>query len=181
MTLIGKLSAPLPDGIVALPEQDLVLVADAAEGVVWRVDTTTAEDEVAIFNDAFEPTSEVLLGVNGLHITANNYLYFTNSARHLLGKLSIDERGSQAGPVKIVTADLVFPDDFALRADGTAYVAGDNTLWQIDTQGNAKVLAGGANDLVLEGVTSAQFGRTSIDQDVLYLGMQFSISLKCPY
>ena len=181
MTLIANLSATLPDGVVALAEQDLVLVADAAEGVIWRVDTLTGQCEVAISHDAFKPTSAIPLGVNGLHIAANNYLYFTNTARHLLGRIPIDERGTQAGPVEIVTSDLIFSDDFALRADGTAYIAGANTLWQVDTQGNVKALAGGADDLVLEGVTSVQFGRTSIDQDVLYLGMEFQILLGLHY
>jgi hypothetical protein len=86
--------------------------------------------------------------------------------------VSIDDRGSLAVPFEFVTSDLILPDDFALHADGTAYITGDNTLSQVDTQGNVKVLAGGANDLALEGVTFVQFGRTSIDQDVLYLRMQ---------
>ena len=148
----------------------MVLVADAAQGVIWRVDTSTGNYEIAISDNAFVPSNPAIpLGVDGLHI-ANGFLYFTNLGSNLLGKVPIDSRGSATGPVENVTTSLIFPDDFALRKDGTAYVAGANTLWKVDARGTVQMLAGGINDTVLEGATSAQFGRTSLDRDVLYIG-----------
>jgi hypothetical protein len=74
VTLIGNLSATLADRVVALSEQVLVLVADGAGGVVWPIYTSTRQYEVAIFNDAPPPTSEIPLGVNRVHIAAYSYL-----------------------------------------------------------------------------------------------------------
>ena len=166
----GLTEATLPDGVVALPETELVLIADAAQGVIWRVDTSNGNYEVAISDNSFVPSNPVIpLGVDGLHI-ANDYLYFTNLGNSLLGRIPIDRRGVPTGPVENVTSSLVFPDDFALRKDGTAYVAGANTLWKVGPRGHVEVLAGGINDTVLEGATSAQFGRMNLDRDVLYIG-----------
>lgn len=160
----------LPDGVVTLPEPGLVLVADAAKGVVWRVDTLTGDYEIAIRDSLFIPTNPAIpLGVDGLHI-ADHQLYFTNPDDNLLGRIPIDSHGNSAGSAENVTTKLVFPDDFALREDGTAYVAGANTVWRVGRDGDVRVLAGGPHDKTLEGVTSAQLGRTDIDRDVLYLG-----------
>lgn len=160
----------LPDGVVTLPEPGLVLVADAAKGIVWRADTHSGEYEVAIRDEAFEPSNPAIpLGVDGLHI-AHGDLYFTNLGNNLLGRIPVDSHGNPKGPVENVTSKLVYPDDFALRKDGTAYVGGANTLWRVAPGGGVKTLAGGLDDETLEGVTSAQFGRTEVDQDVLYLG-----------
>lgn len=65
---------------------------------------------------------------------------------------------------------MVFPDDFTIAEDGRVYVAGDNTLWRVGLEGKVNVLAGGPDDLTLEGATSAQFGRTRDDEGVLYVG-----------
>lgn len=171
VSLISNLTdAVLPDGVVHIPLTDLVLVADAAKGVAWRVDTLTGDYEIAITNKEFEPSNPIIpLGIDGIHI-ADETLYFTNLGSNLLGRVSIDTAGHAIGPVENVTTVLSFPDDFALSANGTAYVGGGNTLWRVDPDGIVKKLAGGVNDTMLEGVTSAQFGRTSIDRNVLYLG-----------
>ena len=61
------------------------------------------------------------------------------------------------------------PDDFEVAPDGTIYVVGDNTLWRVSTEGEVEVLAGGPNDVTLEGATSARLGRTVEDSNVLYI------------
>jgi hypothetical protein len=138
--------------------------------VIWRVDTSNGNYEIAISDNAFVPSNPAIpLGVDGLHV-ANDFLYFTNLGSNLLGRIPIDGSGSAIGLVENVTSSLAFPDDFALREDGTAYIAGANTLWKVGPRGNVEVLAGGINDTVVEGATSAQFGRTILDRDVLYVG-----------
>lgn len=174
ITCVSKISdlvdVLLPDGVVTLPEPGLVLVADAAKGIVWRVDIHSGEYEVAIKDGAFNPSNPAIpLGVDGLHIAGGD-LYFTNLGGNFLGRIPIDSHGNPQGPVENVTSKLVYPDDFALHNDGTAYVGGANTLWRVTPGGSVKVLAGGLDDATLEGVTSAQFGRTQVDQNVLYLG-----------
>lgn len=163
-------NATLVDGVVALSEPGLILVADAFEGVVWRVDTKSGDYNIAIADDSFKIANPAIpLGVDGIHI-ADGFLYFTNFGSNTFGKVSIDSYGTATGPVEIVTAGLLLPDDFAIVADGTSFVAGGNTLWKVTPDGSVKVLAGGANDTTLEGVTSAQFARTRADTGVLYLG-----------
>lgn len=161
----------LPDGITTLDyEAGVVLLADASRGLVWRVDVETGNHTIAIQDDQFIPTNqEIPLGVDGVHIL-NDYLYFTNLGSDLLGRVPISGNGSALGPVQNVTTNMTFPDDFAVAENGTAYVAGGNTLYRVQPGGNVQALAGGPNDLILEGATSAQFGRTRMDQDVLYIG-----------
>ena len=172
VNLIANLSdVGLPDGIATLDyEAGVVLLADASRGLVWRVDVETGNYTVAIQDDQFVPTNqEIPLGVDGVHIL-NDYLYFTNLGSNLLGRIPISQNGSALGPVENVTTSMIFPDDFAVAPNGTAYVAGGNTLYRVQPGGKVEALAGGPNDLVLEGATSAQFGRTRMDQDVLYIG-----------
>ncbi|KAF2095109.1 hypothetical protein NA57DRAFT_79597 [Rhizodiscina lignyota] len=171
VTLVSRLlDVGLPDGIVALPDQlGLALLADAAKGRVWKVDVWTGEHSVAFQSELFRPNTSVLpLGIDGLSIWKDN-LFFTNIARSVFGHVPISQNGSATGPIQQI-AETPFGDDFAIAVDGTAYVVGDNTLFGVDLEGSAKILAGGPDDLTLEGATSAQFGRTSMDDGVLYIG-----------
>lgn len=133
------------------------------------MDTYSGEYGVAIESEIFLPKNpNIPLGVDGIHVI-DSLLYFTQFGSNFLGRVAISPNGSQIGPIEVV-ANLTFPDDFALQDDGTAFVAGANTLWRVSPQGKVDVLVGGVNDTVLEGATSAQFGRTEVDKDVLYVG-----------
>ncbi|MCJ1291737.1 hypothetical protein MMC34_003282 [Xylographa carneopallida] len=171
VTLIANLTnVILPDGIATLENEiGLVLLADAAQGIVWRVDTTTGDYSIAI-QDALFTTNNTLipLGVDGIHIL-NDYLYFTNFGNNAFGRVAISVNGSATGPVDII-ASMTIPDDFAIADDGTAYLAGDNSLYRYSPDGAVDILIGGPNSLVLEGCTSAQLGRTRLDKNVLYIG-----------
>ncbi len=160
----------LPDGITTLVnDTGVVLLADASKGIVWRVDMETGQYSIAIQSQSFLPTNpEIPLGVDGIHVF-KNYLYYTLFSSNALGRVDITANGSASGPLEIV-AHMTFPDDFAIAADGTAYVAGDNTLYRVSPEGKMDILAGGSNDTILEGATSAQFGRTQMDSNVLYIG-----------
>lgn len=132
------------------------------------MDVWTGEHSVAFQSDLFLPNASTLpLGVDGLRIWKDN-LFFTNIANSVFGSVPISQNGSATSPVREI-AKTPFGDDFAVAADGTAYVAGDNTLFRVDLTGNVETLAGGPDDLILEGATSAQFGRTSVDDGVLYI------------
>ena len=171
VTLIADLpNVGLPDEVTLLASDPrVVLLADAAKGIIWRVDVASGEHSIAIKDDLFLPTNPLIpLGVDGIHIL-DNTLYFTNLAANLLGKVPITAKGSAAGPVQNITTALTIPDDFEVAADGTVYIVGDNTLWRVSPAGKVDVLAGGANDVTLEGATAARLGRTREDTGVLYI------------
>ena len=172
VSLIANLThVVLPDGVATLPhDPSVVLVADAAQGVIWRVNTATGNYNKAIDDPIFKPTDAIPLGVNGIHIL-NNELYFTNLATNSVGKVAITSEGSTTSAVQVLTDKALAVDDFALSDAGIVYAAGANTLWQVSTDGHTTEFVGGPNSTVLQGITSARFGRTAVDQDVLYLSL----------
>lgn len=173
VSLIANLTeVVLPDGVATLPyDPSVVLVADAAQGVVWRVDTATGNYAMAIDDFTFKPTVEVPLGVNGIHIL-NDELYFTNLATNSVGKVTITADGTATSAVQILTNKTLAADDFALSDDGIVYAAGANTLWQVSADGHTAAFVGDPSSTVLQGITSSRFGRTAVDKDVLYMSTQ---------
>ena len=173
MSLIANLTdVVLPDGVATLPyDPSVVLVADAAQGAIWRVNTATGDYTMAIDDPTFKPTDEVPLGVNGIHIL-NSELYFTNLATNSVGKVTITTAGSAAGTIQVLTTKALAADDFALSDNGIVYAAGANTVWQVSTNGPTAPFVGDPSSTVLQGITSARFGRTAVDKDVLYLSTQ---------
>lgn len=173
MSLIANLTdVVLPDGVATLPaDSSVVLVSDAARGVIWRVNIATGDYSVAIDDAAFKPTDEVPLGVNGIHIL-NSELYFTNLATNSVGKVTITPNGSTASAVQILTTEALAADDFALSDNGIVYAAGANTMWQVSAGGHIVAFVGDPGSTVLQGIKSARFGRTALDKDVLYLSTQ---------
>ena len=102
----------------------------------------------------------------------NSELYFPDLATSLFGKGAITADGSAAGPIQEVSSSIMYADDFCLAGHGTAYVGGDNTLWRVRPDGTTTAIVGGLNSTTLQGVTSAQFGRTRDDHSVVYMGTQ---------
>lgn len=62
-------------------------------------------------------------------------------------------------------------DDFALRNDGTAYIAGfaTNAVVEITPARAVSVIAGYLNSTLVAGATAAQFGRRRWDTNTLYV------------
>lgn len=173
MSLVANLTdVVLPDGVATLPyDPSVVLVADAAKGVIWRVNTATGDYAITIDDPTFKPTAAVPLGVNGLHIL-NSELYFTNLATNSVGKLTITPEGRAANRTQVLTTKALAADDFALSDTGIVYAAGANTLWRASADGHTVAFVGDPNSTVIQGITSARFGRTALDNDVLYLSTQ---------
>lgn len=63
------------------------------------------------------------------------------------------------------------PDDFAVDRYGTGWIATDpsNTLIKATLDGEVTVIAGGVDETTVVGCTSAAFGRTRFDRDMLYI------------
>ncbi|KAI7084647.1 hypothetical protein KC363_g2258 [Hortaea werneckii] len=170
----------LPDGLTTLDfDRGTVLLADASKSTIWHVDTTTGQYTAAINSTSFAPGSTLPLGVDGIH-ALHGELYFTNPSRNLLGKIAINYDGTAAGPIQTISTAAEVGDDFAVAEDGTAYVAGNNTLWKVKQDGQTQALVGGNGSTVVQGITSAAFSRTSSDRGVLYLGTNGGMLLPGP-
>lgn len=166
------------NGMTRLYSSGSILVADSGAGVVYRVDTSTGKYTAVIDDPLMKPvaTSEYSqLGINGVHIR-DNALYFTSSIQGVLARVPISVNGSAEGPaVAIVNNTSTVMDDFTFDTAGNALVTTDihNTLDKIITSGsrmgNVSVVVGNLNSAILAGATAAQFGRTLVDKDVLYV------------
>jgi predicted secreted protein len=152
-------------------KEKTVLISDSTAGVVWRLNTETGSHAIVLDdallkpNPAFPP-----VGVNGVKVR-DGYLYFTNSFQEIFCRVKVDlHTGKPLAAIEVV-ATGVFGDDFALGKGGDAYVAGNplNVITKVGLDGTAKVIAGGLNDTTVAGATSAAFGRTGRDEDVLYV------------
>ncbi|KAK4958202.1 hypothetical protein LTR10_004628 [Elasticomyces elasticus] len=177
-------TAQFLNGLTALDsESGTVLSADSFRGLVYAVNTNTGVYSIAIDEPAFKPnaSSAITLGINGIHVR-NGVLYFSNSLRSpLLGKISLSTNGSASSPVKIIAstpaypldADLFQVDDFAIDAAGrNAWIVTNPSGVVVKISlatGQQKVVAGALTDPTFAGATSAAFGRTRRDRDILYV------------
>ncbi|KAK5112400.1 hypothetical protein LTR62_004363 [Meristemomyces frigidus] len=173
VTLVANLTdIGLPDGVVALNGSNSVLIADAAKALIWKLDTISGDYTIILEDDILFPSNPQLpqlpLGVDGLHIL-NDYLYFTNLGDNILCRVAVDNAGNPTDEIDLI-ATMPFPDNFALTANGTAYVVGANQLYRVSPAGEIDVLARGLNSTLLEGATSAHFRRTPKYDGVLYIG-----------
>ncbi|KAI7265938.1 hypothetical protein KC343_g2452 [Hortaea werneckii] len=170
----------LPDGLTTLDfDRGTVLLADASKSVIWHVDTTNGKYTAAINSTSFAPGSKLPLGVDGIH-NLHGELYFTNPSSNLFGKIVINYDGTAAGPIQTISTAAKVGDDFAVAEDGTAYIAGNNTLWRVKQDGQTQALVGGNGSTTVQGITSAAFARTSSDRGVLYLGTNGGMLLPPP-
>ncbi|ORY61785.1 uncharacterized protein BCR38DRAFT_348056 [Pseudomassariella vexata] len=158
--------ASLLNGMASLPANPhIVLVGDAVEGCIFRVDTTAGTSEVAFSDELLTvPANATLpLGVNGLKVNGS-YAYFTNTARNIFARVPISDMGDKIGDIEViaeVNADAISAgydwDDFVLdAASGNAYVAQSSSeLVKVALlDGEQTIVAGGANSSALVGPTS---------------------------
>ena len=148
-----------------------ILIADSGAGVVLKVNTNSGEHEVIIDDPLMKPKPGVfpVLGVNGIHIH-DGFLYFTNTFENTFNKVPIHPDGAAIGPAMTVSHDGP-GDDFAIDAAGNAYVTqgAENTVVEITAEGGGFTIVGNLNSTVIAGSTAAQFGRTLLDRNVLYV------------
>ena len=161
------------NGLITLNPTTL-LASDSTLGVVWAIDITTGASRVVIQDPLMAPTAELpKLGINGLRLFSNSTLYFANSAQAILATISINSDGTAAGPAqKIASAPKgTFYDDFALDRYGDAFLATGNgdSIEEVKRDGSGQIIAGAVNTTEIAQPTSAQFGRTVRDRNVLYV------------
>ncbi|KIK64325.1 hypothetical protein GYMLUDRAFT_240886 [Collybiopsis luxurians FD-317 M1] len=159
-------------------EEGLVYVADSRIGVINLLNVYTGEYCVAI-NDTLtnnpSNATDISSAVVGVHVFEDNsvkYLYFSNDAKGLIGRVVIDEHGLAKGEAELVVDNLSTAQDFILDKEGKyIYIAlfGPNEIVRIDTKTKAiQVLAGNPNDSTYYGAAAVEFGRLKSDEDDLY-------------
>lgn len=156
----------VPNGLTSLPGGDRLLSADSFQGIVFIINTSTGNVIAALFDPLFNPTDPGSFGVNGLEVF-DDILYFTNGAQKVFGKIPIDPLTGISLSFASTIANTLSPtgayDDFAVIPHGkVAFVAtGEgNAIERINLKtGRQDIVAGGINSTVLEGPTSAAFGR----------------------
>jgi hypothetical protein len=161
------------NGMTALSRREgTVLISDSVLGVVWRLNTRTGRYDVALEDSTMKPLegAPLILGINGIQVF-NSYLYYVNSLKGLFCRVPINKStGEASGPYEIV-ATGISGDDFTMSADGVAFIAenGQNSLKRVGVNGSQSLVAGGLNSTLIAGATGAAFGRTWLDQDVIYV------------
>ncbi|KIK64331.1 hypothetical protein GYMLUDRAFT_258867 [Collybiopsis luxurians FD-317 M1] len=162
-------------------EKGLVYVADSRVGVVNLLNVYTGEHFVAI-NDTLtnQPSNatEITNCVHGVHVFESDgvkYLYFSNFAKGIIGRVAIDEKGLAKGKAEIVIDNLDTPEDFILDKEGKyIYLAlfESNEIIRIDTETrDIKVLAGSSDSSTYKWAAAVEFGRLEKDKDDLYFSI----------
>jgi hypothetical protein len=159
-------NAVMLNGMASLPtEPHIVLIADSRLGCLFRVDTTSGISKIAFKDDALSaPTNaSIPIGINGLKI-ARGYVYFTNTARGTFSRIPVSTDGLKFGDVELIaTLNMTVSgddwDDFALDANGVAYIAQpDNSIARIQPDCQQSIVAGGGETNDIIGPTSVQIG-----------------------
>ncbi|EGX92143.1 Six-bladed beta-propeller, TolB-like protein [Cordyceps militaris CM01] len=125
--------AKLPNGLAALHRSSVVLCADSATGTIYRADTATGAVHVALHDPALAPAPTAaddddpflaLLGVNGLQVPGDGFVYVTSTSARLLGRYALDNAAAAAAlEVLARYAAPRSPDDFAVARNGTVFGA----------------------------------------------------------
>ncbi|OKL64416.1 hypothetical protein UA08_00427 [Talaromyces atroroseus] len=134
-----------------------VLIADAVQGAIYKLDTTSGEYSIVIQDDG-------LSGVNNLHMQ-NKHLYFTATQKKIFGRVPVDlEQGNATGSIEIILDDQnLVTDGFALAPNGSvAFMATftQNSIITIDLDADdhpTNVIYGGINSTDIAGPTTVQF------------------------
>ncbi|KAH8660478.1 hypothetical protein BX600DRAFT_438689 [Xylariales sp. PMI_506] len=170
-------SAAWLNGLTTAPgASHYLLVADCIAGALLRLDTRTGAVETVSSDPLFASVagSEIPIGINGVH-ALDGWLYFTNTDQGLYGRLAITAEGLPIGtPAEVIAYGINGSsfDDFALRGDGTAFLATGlavNGIEEITETGDALLVAEwefGSTEI--SQAVSGVFGQTKRDRGILY-------------
>jgi sugar lactone lactonase YvrE len=147
----------------------VLLVADTAKGVIWRLNPQSGAYSVAISDPTMLPVPNLPpIGINGIKVLGNT-LFYTSSTQQVYCQVALNPDGSAAAPVKVIASGF-FQDGFTIRSDGTAFIAThpQNTILKVTLDGQTSVFAGDLNSTAVAGSTDVQFGNFK-GQEVLYV------------
>lgn len=162
------------NGMAALKKNGAgtVAISDSTLGLVWRVDTNTGNYTVTLKDKTMAASATLgpLLGINGLRVL-HDHVYYVNTPKQLYCRVCVDTLSGQSlGPYEIISQG-VLADDFAISPRGVGYLAGltHNIITRVFVNGTREAVAGSSNSTAVMTATSAAFGRTSQDSNVLYI------------
>lgn len=165
-------SASFLNGLTTLRGGHAVLAADSLSGTIFKIDLPSGRTTSLFSGGPFAapPQAAFQFGVNGVFVKSS-WLYFTNSGAGTFSCVPIHPNGSPAGPVESLTTGLELPDDFALSANGIAYITVHETrsLEAVDAKGVRAHIAGGTNSTQFAKPTAVKYGRTPEDRSTLYV------------
>lgn len=125
-------TAPRLNGAAAIPGTSAILVGDSELGVAFRLDTVTGQVTTALDFPEMKPvpganSADDALGLNGLKVGKDGFLYFTNAAARTINRIAILPDGSGPMPGATVQRIAAVPgagwmDDLDLRDDGSLWV-----------------------------------------------------------
>ena len=157
----------------------LVLATDSTNGVIYRLDTKTGENEVVIDDPVLKipANATVSLGPNGIE-TRDGYLYVTNLAAGAFSRVPIDAMGVQTGPGEVLARNpggAAGGDDWVFDAAGNAFVGENPNNWVSLIRNGSdtpEIITATGEDAVLGGPTSLRFGVSEEDvaRGRLYVG-----------
>jgi hypothetical protein len=163
----------LLNGMAKVNEHTL-LIADSMKGVIWSLDTLTGQSVIALDHESLKAGHDdagnfIKSGINGLRVD-DDRVYYTNSFTGDLSKVAIDcETGEIQGEVETIAKGMVDADDFAIGKDGKVYVTRNTGSLVVVLKSWGKADIAGLEAKDVSGPTSAAFGRTKRDEDVLYV------------
>ena len=176
---VGKQIASVPDTdnlnglaiVPALPET--VFLADAGRFAVRSLNTTSGKSRIEIMSPIFANTSTFSLGINGIEYFGH-YLYFTNSALGVFGRIPLRLDYSILGTIEEVTTLKETEgkyDDFAIDKYGNGVLPIKPAAVDIVNPSSGEqttIINGTTSDM--SGPTSVVFGRGSRKEEgTLYL------------
>ncbi|KAJ6083970.1 hypothetical protein N7486_010770 [Penicillium sp. IBT 16267x] len=172
--LVDVTTSDFLNGLTTLSD-DLILVADAYNGWVYRVNTSTGVYSVAVNEESMKfdsiPDPPINIGVNGIKLL-DDYLYWSNTAVGTLNRIRITTLGAPIGKAEVITSNVPKADDFIFKSDGIAFIA-QNQMDELSVlypgQSEAAVIAGSNISTILAGVSAGKFGRSADDEHILYL------------
>jgi hypothetical protein len=146
-----------------------VLLADSWNGNIIKIDTHTGSSSVILDDPVLKPNFSdpvIALGVNGIHVH-KNWLYYTNTALSILGRVKIDtDTAELRGPFTTIASgsEIAYPDDFSVDTDGSVVLARPFA----DVVQHAKV--SGAVEMVAKvpGGTRVVFAKDKENKRVMY-------------
>lgn len=177
---------PIPNtintnGLVSLPaagtsNRHILLSADSRGFRVLKINTATRTTSVAFSDPLFGGNPNItqsigITGVNGLNLRPgkwwNGYVYFTNSAQGIYGRVKVNSAGDKVGSVQVISTIATPPaqdnffDDLAVSRFGNGYVSWQtNKLIRVDgvTGAQTVVLGPGVGGVTLRYPTSVKMG-----------------------
>ena len=168
----GELFAKLPEGawpngLTAGPDAQLY-VADAALGVIWRINPETGASSRAIEADALRARPFIALapGANGLEFFGRD-LYVTVSDAGRVLKFHLNPDGSFGRPA--IVAEGIPGDDLAIDQQGNLYITTHpfNTVVRVSQDGKRSLIADASQGVT--GATDVSLGVLPGDRDTLYV------------